>query len=201
MSNNIDFKALWNKQQTTAPDVKEIFAKGAELQRRTRNRLIFSSIIPLTLTILFISLIWLYYQPQMITTKLGLVLIIGAIAFFIMTSMGYLNLLYKNNTDSNANDFLLHFLKIKQKQESMSTTTMRIYFVLLSAGIALYMIEYAKRGSLLFQLAAYGITFAWIAFNWFYMVPKMVKKQRDKMNAIIERLEEVNRQMGEGGES
>jgi len=197
MSNNIDFKALWNKQQTTAPDVKEIFAKGAELQRRTRNRLIFSSIIPLILTILFISLIWLYYQPQMITTKLGLVLIIGAIAFFIMTSMGYLNLLYKNNTDSNANDFLLHFLKIKQKQESMSTTTMRIYFVLLSAGIALYMIEYAKRGSLLFQLAAYGITFAWIAFNWFYMVPKMVKKQRDKMNAIIERLEEVNRQMEE----
>jgi len=196
MSNNIDFKELWNKQPTTAPDVKEIFARGALLQRKTRNKMLFGSIIPLTLTVVFISLVWVYYQPQMITTKLGLVLIIGAIAFFIMTSMGYLNLLFKDNMDNDAHEFLLHFLRIKQKQESMSTTTIRVYFVLLTTGITLYMIEYAKRGSLAFQLSAYGITFAWIAFNWFYVVPRMVKKQRDKMNAIIEKLEEVNGQLG-----
>ncbi len=197
MNTDIDFKTLWNRGNANAPDVREIFAKAAQLQRRTRNKMIFGNMIPLTLTMVFISLVWVYYQPQMITTKLGLTLIIGAIAFFIMTSMGYLNLLYTNNTDSSANDFLLHFLKIKQKQERLGTTTLTIYFALLSVGIALYMIEYAKRGSLTFQLAAYGITFAWIAFNWFYVRPRTIKKQRAKINAIIEKLEAVNGQMGE----
>jgi hypothetical protein len=69
------------------------------------------------------------------------------------------------------------------------------YFIFLSIGIFLYMIEYAGRGSLLFKIVAYGITFAWMAFNWLYVRVKTAKKQQDAVNEIIGKLEEVNKQL------
>ena len=36
------------------------------------------------------------------------------------------------------------------------------------------------------------ITFGWIAINWFYIMPKIVKKQQGALNDIIAKLEAVN---------
>lgn len=191
MSTNINLNTLWDREESSIPDVQEIFAKGAVLQSNTRNRLLFSTILPLILMMAFAILIWLYRQPQMITTDVGVVVIIGAMAFFIITAMRYLNLLNKNSTGSSTKEFLLHFLKIKRTQESLATTMLSIYFALMAIGLTLCMIEYLKRFGLPIQLSAYCITFTWIAFNWFYLIPKMVKKQREKMNLIIEKLEEI----------
>ena len=76
----------------------------------------------------------------------------------------------------------------------MNKTMLTAYFILLTIGVTLYFIEYASRGSLLFQVLAYGITFAWIIFNWVYIRTRTIKKQQRAINDIIERLEEVNRQ-------
>ncbi|MEO6979363.1 MAG: hypothetical protein ABI113_13320, partial [Mucilaginibacter sp.] len=81
--------------------------------------------------------------------------------------------------------------------EFLNKTMLTGYFILLSAGITLYFIEYAGRGSLLFQVLAYGITFAWIIFNWIYIRTRTIKKQQKAISDIIARLEEVNRQLGE----
>jgi hypothetical protein len=197
MSNSIDFKALWNNgAKSDLPDATEIIKKAADMQRKTRNALLACNLL-LAFTVVFITLIWVYYQPQMVTTKVGLMLIIGAIVFFLIVSMGFINLLYKDNTESSTNEYLDYLLKVKQKQEVLRSTVLTIYIAMLSVGLALYMIEYAGRGGVLFRVLAYGITFGWIAFNWFYMLPKITKKQREKINALISKLEELKGQMEE----
>ncbi len=194
MSNNIDFKALWGREETALPDVSEIFAKANQLSRKTRNKIWRGNIL-LTLTGLFMVFVWWYYQPQMITTKIGLILVMVAIVMFLTATGQIVPLLAKTDVETDSQQFLANMIRIKQKHEFLSNTMLTVYFILLSAGIALYMIEYAGRGSLTFQLTAYGLTFAWIAFNWFYIRPRTIKKQQKAINEIIAKLQAVNSQL------
>ncbi|MDP9078216.1 MAG: hypothetical protein M3O71_12365 [Bacteroidota bacterium] len=194
MSNNIDFKELWNRGKATAPDVSEIFAKANQLNRKTRNKIWRGNIV-LSLTILFMTYIWWHYQPELITTKIGLTLVILAIIFFLISTNQMFPLLAKTDEETDSHQFLEQMLRIKQKQEFINKQMLSAYFIFLSIGIFLYMIEYAGRGSLLFKILAYGITFAWMAFNWFYVRVKTAKKQQGAINEIIGRLEAVNRQL------
>ncbi|MDB4922390.1 hypothetical protein [Mucilaginibacter sp.] len=194
MSNNIDFKELWNRGKASAPDVSEIFAKADRLNRKIRNKILRGNII-LSLTIVLTAFIWWYYQPQMITTKIGLILMIIAIVVFLVTTNQLFPLLTKTNEETDSRRFLAQMIRIKHKQEFLNKTMLTGYYIFLSVGISLYMIEYARRGSLIFQLSAYGLTFAWIAFNWFYVRTKTIKKQQRAINDIITKLEEVDKQL------
>jgi hypothetical protein len=195
MSSNIDFKALWNKEQSGVPDVKEIFAKAEKLNRKTRNNIWRSNII-LSLTAIFIIWIWWYYQPEMITTKIGIVMIVLAIASLVTINQRISPLLAKADVEMDSQQYLEQMIAIKQKQEFVNRTVYSVYYLVLSVGIGLYMIEYAGRGSLTFKLSAYGLTYAWTAFAWFYIRPKSIQKQRKAINEVIEKLEEVNGQLG-----
>jgi hypothetical protein len=59
------------------------------------------------------------------------------------------------------------------------------------------MFEYVLRMTLLDGLLTYGITGLWIAFNWFYLKPKIIKKQQQKLNDSIAALENMNNQFKE----
>jgi hypothetical protein len=194
MSNNIDFKALWNRGDRSAPNVNEIFEKANKLNRGVRNKIRRGNII-LSLTVLFMAFIWFHYQPQFITTKIGLLLIMIAIVVFLITTNQLLPLLEEANVATDSRQFLMQMIRVKQKQDFLNQTMLTGYFIFLSIGIVLYFIEYAGRGSFLFQVTAYGLTFAWIGFNWVYIRKRIIKKQQNAMNDIIARLEEVNRQL------
>jgi len=196
MSDNIDFKELWNRGKASAPDVNEIFAKANQLNRKTRSKIWRGNII-LSLTILVMIFIWWYYQPQLLTTKIGLILILVAIVIFLVTTNQLSPLLAKADEETDSRHFLEQVIRIKHKQEFLSKTMLTAYFIMLTVGISLYFIEYAGRGSLLFQVVVYGLTFAWILFNWIYIRTRTIKKQQKAINDIIERLERVNEQLGE----
>ncbi len=194
MSADIDFKALWNHEETSVPDVKEIFKKAGQLNRKTRNKIWRANIL-LSLTVIFIMWVCWRYQPQMITTKIGIVLVIIAIASLLAATNQLLPLLFKANLETDSHQYLDQLIHIKHKQEFLNKTMLTVYFILLSSGIFLYMLEYAGRGGLVFKSAAYGITFAWIAFNWFYIRPKTIKKKQKAINDIIVKLELINDQL------
>jgi hypothetical protein len=98
-----------------------------------------------------------------------------------------------DNTADNAG-YLQHLIAIRNKQKFLQTTMMNLYFVLLSAGIGLYMYECTSRMSAWSCILAWSVTIAWIAFNWFYIRPRTIKKQQAKTNDLIAKSEAVNRQ-------
>ena len=194
MSTNIDFKALWNREQTGAPDVSEIFAKANRMNRRACKKIWICNAL-LALTVMFDILVWWHYQPQMVTTKIGLILMIGAMVIFIITTNQLNPLLAKTDLETDTNAFLSQMIQIKHKQEFIDKTMLTIYFLMLSVGLSLYFIEYVGRGSIFFKLCVYVIALTLLALNWFYVTARQVKKQRKAMNDIITRLEEVNKQL------
>ena len=192
--NNIDFKDLWKKQSVNQPDMSDLLARVSKFKKAALRSLWISNIL-LCLTSAFIVFIWIYYQPQFISTKIGIVLTILAMVIYLFV---YNKLLrsYKNIDATATNqEYIQKLIFIKKKQQFMQTKMMSFYFVFLIIGICLYMYEYASRMSVLGASLTYGITLLWMMFNWFYIRPKQIKKQQDKINGLIEKFEEVNHQL------
>lgn len=189
-----NFKDLWQSQNTNVDlNPNDIISKAVQLQKKTRIKLLLTNGL-LFITMLFIIGIVMYFKPQMITTKIGVLLVIIAIVMQIVVSSKLTSVFDKNNTQTSNAEYLQQLLLFKKKQAFLQSTIMTAYFILLGLGIVLYMIEYTMRMSVLGAALAYGITGLWMALNWFYFKPKIIKKQQQKLNEIIADLEKINDQ-------
>lgn len=189
-----NFKSLWNQQSAPIPDHKTVLEKAMQLKKKTRNKLIAMNALLFSTTVFIIAIV-VYFDPQMITTKLGVLLTILAMVIFV-TASNFMNKdLFKGDAAASTKNYLGQFIRLQQKQEFLQKTMLTIYFIMLTLGIVLYMIEYTMRMSATGAIATYGITLAWIALNWFYFRPRAIRKQRTKMNEMIGMLEKMNQDL------
>jgi hypothetical protein len=196
MNSNINFNELWAKQKTGEPNKEDLLSKINKFKKSNLKRLIITNLL-LIITSFFIIFIWVYYQPQMITTKIGIILTILAMVIFVIAYNQSFALFRKiTNTQSNS-EYLKELLAIKAKQQFMQTTMLNLYFVLLSTGIGLYMYEYTQLMTAFWVIFTYGITSIWILFNWFYLRPKQIKNQQSKLDEIISKFEMLIEQLDE----
>lgn len=192
--NNIDFKDLWRKQSVSQPDMQDLLARLNKFKRAGLRSLWITNILLLA-TSAFIVFVWVYYQPQFISTKIGIIVTILAMMIYLFVYNKLLSI-YKNIETTQTNqEYLQNLILIKKKQQFLQTTMMRFYFAALTFGICLYMYEYASRMTFLGASLTYGLTLLWMAFNWFLILPKQIKKQQAKINALIEKFEEINKQL------
>jgi 4-amino-4-deoxy-L-arabinose transferase-like glycosyltransferase len=192
--NNIDFKDLWKKQSVSQPNMKDLLERVNTFKKAALRSLWIVNILLLA-TSAFIIFIWIYYQPQFVSTKIGIIVTILAMMLYVFV-YNKLSGEYKNIDSTQTNqEYLNKLIIIKKKQQFLQTKMMSFYFVFLTIGICLYMYEYASRMSVLGASLAYGITLLWMFFNWFYIRPKQIKKQQEKINSLIEKFEEINNQL------
>lgn len=189
-----DFKALWREQNIRKPDLEDLRLTAAAFTKSQARRIIKMNVMLITTTIA-ILIIWYRYEPQFLTSKIGIVLIILAMAIFLTAYNKMFTRLKKSaNTMSNA-DHVSYLIEIKNREKFLQTTMMNLYFMMLSVGIALYMYEYAVRMSMVLALVVYGVTALWIAINWFFFRPRTIRKQRREIDGLIEKFSEINDQL------
>lgn len=194
MENNIDLKALWNQQPVPAVDSTAVKARLAKLaiQKRKSLWIVNGCLIA---TSLFISWIWFYYQPQFLTTKIGIVLVIAAMLMYMFV-FNKLIPLYKALDATQFNKaYLDGLIQIRERERYLQTKIMNIYYLVLSAGLGLYMYEYASRMEMVWALMAYGFTIAWIVFSWFYIRTRQIQKNREKMERVIQQVQAILNQL------
>ncbi|MCS4303256.1 hypothetical protein [Chryseobacterium sp. BIGb0232] len=196
MDTNIDFKNIWKQQTSKKPNIEELLNTLKKFKNENLRKLILANLL-LIATSLCIAFIWYRYQPQLISTKIGIVLVILAMVIFLLAYNRMFMIFYKiDNTQSNS-DYLQNLYRVKNKQKFMQTTMLNIYFMMLFLGICLYMYEYASKMSSVYAILTYAVTLLWIAFNWFYIRPKTIKKQQGKIDGLINKFEEINNQLKE----
>jgi hypothetical protein len=196
METNIDFKKIWNTQKIKTPKVEILYAKANKLKSRSFLKLIVVN-ITLLLTITFIGFIWYYYQPELVTTKIGIIFTILAMLIFLLPYNKQFSLLSKTKTEPNSKEYLQQLIKLKEKQTFQQTTMLSVYFIILSLGIGLYLFEYASRMTITWGIITYAITILWFAINWFYLRPKTITKQNAKLNKLLVEFEKLNKQMND----
>lgn len=194
MENNIDFKNLWKQQAVTPPDIQDLFTKLKHFKRVSMRKLIITNVL-LIATSVFILFIWYRFQPEFISTKIGIVLVILAMVIYLFV-YNKLAVFFKTIDDTQSNsEYLKKLISIKAKQHFLQSTMLSVYFIMLGLGLSLYMYEYASRMTILWAIVTYAVTLGWIGFTWFYLRPKEIKKEQTRVNNLIAKFEAVNEQL------
>jgi hypothetical protein len=194
MKDNFDIKDLWAKQTISPQMTAEMLSSFKTLQQKHWRRLILTNVL-LIGTALFIAFIWYYYQPQFLTTKLGIILAILAMVVYLFVYNQLIPSLKQMNFEQSNSAYLQQLKAFKAKQFFLQSKVMAAYFLMLGSGLCLYMYEYTSRMTLFAGILAYVVTLGWIAFNWFYMLPKAAKKQQAELDALIQNLENISQQL------
>ncbi|OCA77676.1 hypothetical protein BBH99_11445 [Chryseobacterium contaminans] len=194
MDTNIDFKNIWKQQTSPKPNIEELLHKLKKFKNENLRKIILINFL-LIATCLCIAFIWYRYQPQLISTKMGIVIVILAMVIFLLAYNKMFMVFYTiDNTQSNS-EYLQNLYLIKNKQKFMQTTMLNGYFIMLFSGICLYMYEYTSKMSSFSGVLVYAAALLWIGFNWFYIRPKTIKKQQEKIDGLINKFEEINNQL------
>jgi hypothetical protein len=190
----MDINSIWKSQAVPPPNLKELQAKIKKF-RAKRIRKVWFINVTLILTLMFVLAIGFSVNPQYISTWLGIVLTVLSMVMVLLVYNKVLPL-YKSLDDQSSNQLYMEtLLTIKQKEAFLSKKLMNLYFVLLSLGIALYMIEYAMKMELKWAITTYVVTIGWFLLNWFVLRPKQIKKQQEGLNAIIDELQSLSNQL------
>ena len=84
----------------------------------------------LVLTILFIIFIWVYFKPQLMSTKIGIILSILPMGMVLVFNSGLTSLYRKIDEKQSNMDYLNALLKVRSKEHIMQTKLMNLYFIL-----------------------------------------------------------------------
>jgi len=193
METNLDLKKIWGKQYIPIIDVQEVLKK-IEVYKRSKIKKAVMLNVLLFLTILFILFIWIYFKPQFISTKIGIVLTVVAMLIVIFFNSKMKNTLSKVNEDQSNEAYLKNLKTIKLHENRIQTKVMSLYFVLLSFGIMLYIYEYLSKMTLVIQSVFCLALVLWISFNWFVLRPRIIKKNQREINDLIAQLERIENQ-------
>lgn len=195
MDDNINFGSIWKKQNTgQPPSTEELLKKLKQFKNRNLRKIIFTNLM-LIFTCIIIIMIWFNYQTELLTTKIGIILVILAMVIYLIPYNNLFVYFYKINQAQSNNEYLQALYKINHQQKLLQTKTLSIYFILLSSGICLYMIEYTVQMGMVTGIIAYTSALIWIAFCWFYIRKKTIEKQQRKVNELISKFQDINRQL------
>jgi hypothetical protein len=196
MDNQIDLKGLWARQPAVeAPDMAELVAAAGRVKRTMRLRLVLTNVC-LVATIGWVGYVGLHYRFRLATTRIGIVLTLLSVVFYVVASNGLLSGPLRADPEEDNAAFLKHLLLIRRRQERLQGVLMNLYFALLTVGVGLYVVEFLVGMRLVWAVVAGGVTFGWILFSWFYLRPRTARKQLVPLKEVIGRLEGMNGQVG-----
>jgi len=193
---NINFQDIWNKKNTEIPNIREIQSTADQYKRRQLRSTVWQ-LFSLGVSRMIIVYIWTSIDFKMISTTLGIVLILLALALYIYLYSQNINVIRKINPSISNQEYLTALKKLQQQRLYMHTKGISLYYILLSAGFALYFYEFALMMSTLGGILAYGLTFFWLSIVWFFIRPRQVKKQNAKISKVIDSLELIERELNE----
>lgn len=188
MKSDVDIKTLWDNQQVPPADFSLVRRK---IERFRLRRIIDSAaIVILMLSVIALGLfIWIYWPPQLITTKIGLILSLSSFMLPILSFGWLLYLYHKLKKDRPCGVYLEHLSALKKQENRQQNIILNAYFLLLSVGLTFYMYEYTFFQSWQKGAIAYAILLVWIALNWFVFRPRLIKKRKRQFADLMKDIE------------
>jgi len=190
METEYNFEEIWKQRETRLPDIETIKSKAQSF----RKKQLWSSVyLTFCLLLSFGTIIWVWYSfPDLhFMTKSGMVFALSALMLYIFQNFQKIKIINKINPALNNQEYLKQLKILQQKDLYMQTKGTSIYYILLSLGMALYLYEFAERMSVFWGIFAYFITFGWILFGWFYIRPRKIRNQQEKISDVIRSLEKI----------
>jgi len=195
-TDNINFRDIWNNKNADIPNIQQIKTTAEKYRKKQLSGTVLMMICFLA-TAFGMIFIWNVINFKMFTTSLGIILILIALALFIYLSYQNVNVIRTINPSISNQEYLSSLKKLQRQQLYMQTKGISIYYILLCAGFAFYFYEFVLFMSTTVAFLAYGSTFLWLAIVWFFLRPRQIRKQNQKISKIIDSLETIEKDLGE----
>lgn len=194
MNSNTDFKSLWQGLATgPVPPVETIIAEAKKVLQQAKRKLLVTN-ITLALTAAFIVILFFNIEIKMMTTRLGILLVVLSIVAYLAVYNKLLVNLFKPMQEMDSKAYLDKLIAANKKQQFLQRTALSVYYLCLSVAICLYMIEYTAKMPLWAGILTYVVTLAWIAISWFIIRPRTIRKQQAALDTVISKLETISEQ-------
>lgn len=190
METNYNFEEIWKQKTPDVLDITEIQSK-ADAYRKKQMLASICLILSLFMTLGVVVWVWFRFLDLHLMTKSGIILVLIALVLYIFQNFQKMKAIRRINPALNSQEYLTQMKILQRKDLYMQTKGISIYYSLLSLGMALYLFEFAKRMEFFWGIFIYVVTFGWILFGWFYIKPRTIRKQQQKMKDVISSLEKV----------
>ena len=134
---------------------------------------------------------------ELVTTKIGLVVMIVGMLTYLLVHNQLLPTLFKTNPATNITEYLAQLITIKRKEDFLNKVMINIYFVLLCIGMGFYLWQFIH--GMWNGILTYSLIFAWILTSWLYLRPRGVKRKQKPLLETIAHLRAKQAIGGRGG--
>lgn len=192
----MDLKSLWNARKIPVADLSSV---RKQVRRFRWHRLMeVSAIIILTISVMALGVVvWVCWTPQLVVTKIGIVLVTIAFVLSVLSHGRSLYLYYGLNEHCTGINYVNRLLAIKRQEIRLQRIVLSLYFLFLSLGFGLYGYEYTFYRSTVIGVVSYTLLSAWIALNWFVLRPRMLKKRNRRFSDCISHIEKIRHSFSE----
>jgi glucan phosphoethanolaminetransferase (alkaline phosphatase superfamily) len=192
--NNDELNRLWMGKNTNPPSIEEIRARLTQMKNKKQTeRLVLG--VTMLLTAVAIVAVGIFFQPALLSTKIGIMITLAGIIFYPITHYCVIPHLKEFKEESSSSEYLGALLKLKDREKFFQTKVLGVYFMMLSTGLSLYLFEYIALMETFLAGLFSVLTIAWLGFNWFYLRPTIIKKNTAKLDETIEKVKAIHQQI------
>lgn len=193
MDNLNDLKAIWLTAKTnTLPDSAQMVQLIKKYRRQKLSK--FIGLIAIAFLSVAVMIVVLFeYRSALITTRIAEILIIAAGVILAATNLNSLNRFYKLTACSNKEfiGFLEH-TRVRRRFYYKRTQVAVLFCCLIAMVVNLYGAIYSRDK---FFIIFYSAIIVYILFMWVFVRPKLFKKQSEKLNSEIQKMEKLSKQL------
>lgn len=186
-----NLKEIWSQQkETVVPDVSQIISKAKKEKQSMGNKIIIEAAI-LLLTIVFITWVVASIDFKMMTTFIGVGLMLVTIFAFSVIRLYQVYKLNKIDLTAAPKKVLLQLEQFYAFQQFVSTKCMIAYFILLNLAFVFYFIEVMAPMSILMKIIVLTVFVSWMLIAYFILGKKQKEKEFNKTQRIIDSIKKV----------
>ncbi|TWR31186.1 hypothetical protein FPZ43_01540 [Mucilaginibacter pallidiroseus] len=178
------WQAQPKKEHLSADDVLKQVKKGI----RSITSKLYWAIVAMVATIVAAFILMFFMAFKSPVTTYGILIILITMALYLYMIIRHYHILSKHDVTQNPSEYLEALKEYQRNRSKVVGWFYYVYILLLSAGLGLYFIEVLENASLTFKLTTYGSTLIWFLFTTFYIRPRMLKNEEEKLNLMIDRL-------------
>lgn len=195
-----DFDALKNiwqqEQKNVMPEAKQILERIGS----TKNSLAINlrrAIVQLIPAFIVVIIIAVFIKFNSTITYIGILVILISITVYGYFILKHYLSLAKDYSMLKPADYLAVMQKQFKVRRKFNTIGGMVYSLILYVGIILYMVEVASYLSPVLQITGYALTTIWFLYVYFFLSKKVIKKENEQFESIINQLKKLAGQFDE----
>lgn len=194
MKNFEELSSLWTTQPQAEQVPVDTLLKQVKKGTKSLQRKLLLSILIMTAIFIFMIVLFLFFLFNSWLTYAGIFITMSTILIYAILMFRDYRLIASHDPTTEVNIYLEKLKRYQTSRTKMYGKMIYIYTILLSLGMGLFLVEVLKSASLFFEMTVYAVFLGWFLFVIFYLREKIIKREKEKINQIINRLERLKGQ-------